>query len=312
MTFAAMMLIAVALDLVIGWPARLYAVIGHPVTWIGALIHMLDRRLNCESDSFARRKWAGVAAVSICVGVVAGLTTVLQGLASGWLGVLIGGVIAWPLVAMRAMYEHVTAVFNPLVQNDLPAARRAVSMIVGRETRTLDEPAIARAALESLAENTSDGIVAPLFWGVLFGLPGIATYKAINTLDSMIGHRNARFEAFGWASARLDDLVNLPASRLTGVMFAAVSGSPKQALTAMLRDAPRHRSPNAGWPEAAMAAGLQVRLSGPRIYADRIADEHWVNADADDPSAADLRRGLALYMRAMVLGIAALIMLVIR
>ncbi len=210
---------------------------------------------------------------------------------------------------MRSMYEHVAAVANPLAHNDLPNARHAVSMIVGRETSALDEAAIARAALESLAENTSDGIVAPLFWGVLFGLPGIATSKAINTLDSMIGHRNPRFEAFGWAAARLDDLVNLPASRLTGMMFAVASGRPKQAITTMLRDAPRHRSPNSGWPEAAMAAGLQVRLSGPRVYADYIADEPWVNGRAADPLAADLRRGLALYAGAMVLGIAALLTL---
>lgn len=309
MSFAAMMVIAVALDLALGWPARLYAMIGHPVTWIGALIQALDRRLNHEADSFARRKWAGILAAMICIGVVAGLSTGLQGLTSGWLGILIGGVLAWPLVAIRSMYEHVAAVSDPLAQNDLPAARHAVSMIVGRETGSLDEAATARAALESLAENTSDGIVAPLFWGALFGLPGIATYKAINTLDSMIGHRNPRFEAFGWASARIDDLVNLSASRLTGVMFAAVSGRPKQALNTMLRDAPRHRSPNAGWPEAAMAAGLQVRLSGPRVYADRIADEHWVNDGAADPGATDLRRGLALYVRAMVLGIAALLTL---
>lgn len=232
-----MMLIAVALDLAVGWPARIYTIIGHPVTWIGALITMLDRKLNRDGDSFARRKLVGVAAALICIGVVAGLSIVLQGLVSGWFGVVICGVLAWPLVAMRSMYDHVAAVAEPLKQSDLPAARHAVSMIVGRETRDLDEAAIARAALESLAENTSDGIVAPLFWGLLFGLPGIATYKAINTLDSMIGHRTPRFEAFGWASARIDDLVNLPASRLTGLMFAVVSGRPMQAIATMWRDA---------------------------------------------------------------------------
>ncbi len=307
MSFAAMMLIAVALDLAFGWPTRIYAVIGHPVTWMGALINMLDSKLNRESDSFSRRKLAGLAVAVICIGLVAGLATILQGLAMGWVGILVSGVIAWPFVAMRSMYEHVAAVADPLMQSDLPAARKAVSMIVGRDTRDLDEAAVARAALESLAENTSDGIVAPLFWGLIFGLPGIATYKAINTLDSMIGHRSARFEAFGWASARIDDLVNLPASRLTGLMFAAVSGRPRRAITTMRRDAPRHRSPNAGWPEAAMAAGLQVRLSGPRVYADGIADELWVNDGAADPCAADLLRGLALYVRAMILGVAALL-----
>jgi adenosylcobinamide-phosphate synthase len=309
MSFAAMMLIAVALDLAFGWPPRIYAAIGHPVTWIGALINMLDRKLNREGDSFSRRKLAGVVVAVICIGLVAGLATILQGLAKGWVGILVSGVIAWPFVAMRSMYEHVAAVADPLMQSDLPAARKAVSMIVGRDTRDLDEAAVARAALESLAENTSDGIVAPLFWGLIFGLPGIATYKVINTLDSMIAHRSSRFEAFGWASARIDDLVNLPASRLTGLMLAAVSGRPRRAIKTMWRDAPRHRSPNAGWPEAAIAAGLQVRLSGPRVYADGIADEQWVNDGAADPCAADLQRGLALYVRAMILGVASLMAL---
>lgn len=309
MSYAAMMLIAVGLDLAIGWPARLYAVIGHPVTWLGALINLLDRKMNRDGDNFARRKAAGVAAMLICVGVVGGVALALQSIGTGWGAIVIGGVFAWPLIALRAMHEHVAAVAKPLIAKDLPAARYAVSMIVGRETRDLDTPAIARAGLESLAENTSDGIVAPLFWGVVFGLPGIAIYKAINTLDSMIGHRTARFDAFGWASARLDDLVNLPASRLTGLMFAAVSGRPAQALVAIWQDAAKHRSPNAGWPEAAMAAALQVRLSGPRVYADHIADEPWIHPAGADPVAADLSRGLALYTRAMILGIVALVAL---
>ncbi|MFP7672725.1 adenosylcobinamide-phosphate synthase CbiB [Marivita sp. S0852] len=309
MSFAAMMVIAVALDLVIGWPAWLYARIGHPVTWIGALIHRLDCQLNCDSDSFKRRKQAGVLAAMLCIGTVAGSTAALQAVMSGWQAIVIGGILAWPLVAMRSMYDHVAAVADPLTHRDVPAARHAVSMIVGRDTQSLDDAGIARAALESLAENTSDGIVAPLFWGVVFGLPGIATYKAINTLDSMIGHRTPRHEAFGWASARIDDLVNLPASRLTGLMFAAVSARPFEAFRTMWRDAPKHRSPNAGWPEAAMAAALAVRLSGPRVYADRSVDEPYVNAGAADPDATDLRRGLALYVRAMVLGSAALVLL---
>ncbi len=309
MSFAAMMLIAVALDLAIGWPAQLYAVIGHPVTWIGALINLLDRKLNSETDSVTQRKLAGIIALTICICVVGGVAIALQSIGLGWVAIVIGGIFAWPLIAVRSMYEHVKAVAKPLTQNDLPAARYAVSMIVGRETRDLETPAVARAALESLAENTSDGIIAPLLWGVVFGLPGIAIYKTINTLDSMIGHKTARFEAFGWASARLDDLVNLPASRLTGLMFAAVSGHPKQAIATIWQDAPKHRSPNAGWPEAAMAAALNVRLSGPRIYADHIAHEPWVNESGADPVATDVSRGLALYTRAMVLGIAALVAL---
>ncbi len=207
------------------------------------------------------------------------------------------------------MHEHVEAVAVPLDAGDLPGARRAVSMIVGRDPSQLDGTGVARAALESLAENSSDGIVAPLFWGVLLGLPGIAAYKAINTLDSMIGHRTPRHEAFGWASARTDDWVNLIPARLTGVLFAFASGRPRRALAVMRRDARAHRSPNAGWPEAAMAGALGVRLSGPRIYGDRVSAEPWLNAGAPDPGPADLRQGLALYRRGMVL-LAALFLLV--
>lgn len=311
MSFAVMMLIAVALDLAFGWPARIYSVIGHPVTWMGALINWLDRRLNREADSFARRKVAGAVTLVMCICLVGGIAFALQSLGTGWVSVVIGGVFAWPFIAIRSMYEHVKAVDTPLMQNDLPAARLAVSMIVGRETRDLVVPAVARATLESLAENTSDGITAPLFWGLVFGLPGIAIYKIINTLDSMIGHRNPRFEAFGWASARVDDLVNLPASRLTGLVFALVSGRVREAMRTIWRDASKHRSPNAGWPEAAMAAALGVRLSGPRVYGDRVAVEPWVNEAGRDPVAADVGAGLALYRRAMVFGIAALLLLAV-
>jgi adenosylcobinamide-phosphate synthase len=178
-------------------------------------------------------------------------------------------------------------------------ARQAVARIVGRDPARLDSAGVARAALESLAENTSDGVVAPLFWGVVAGLPGMAAYKAINTLDSMIGHRTPRHEDFGWAAARIDDLVNLFPARLTGVLFALVSARPVSVITCMLRDARHHRSPNAGWPEAAMAGALAVRISGPRVYGDRIADEPFVNAAAPDPVPNDIRRGLALYARAM-------------
>lgn len=302
MTFAAMMLLAIGLDLAFGWPAWLYARIGHPVTWIGALIRRLDIAWNRDTTTDFPRRLAGVAAALAVTGLVTGVAYALQLLLpSNWSGIALGGVLAWPLVAVRSMYAHVAAVVAPLQANDLDKARFAVSMIVGRNTAVLDEAGVARAAMESLAENTSDGIVAPLFWGAIFGLPGIAAYKAINTLDSMIGHRTPRFEAFGWASARIDDLVNLIPARLTGALFAAVSGRPKTALQVMWRDAGLHRSPNAGWPEAAMAAGLDVRLSGPRVYADRVAEEPWVNAGAADPTAHDLQRGLALYARAMFL-----------
>lgn len=300
MSLAAMMLVALAIDAAIGWPDRLFRRIGHPVTWMGALIAGLDRRWNRGPP--AARRLAGVGCVA-AVGLASLVpAAVLQAaLPAGWPGILTGGALAWPLVAARSMGVHVRAVATPLQQGRIDAARHAVGRIVGRDPARLDRAGIARATLESLAENTSDGIVAPVFWGAVAGLPGIALYKAVNTMDSMIGHRTPRHEDFGKAAARLDDLANLIPARLTGLLFAAVSGRPRRALACMLRDARQHRSPNAGWPEAAMAGALDVRLSGPRIYASRVADEPWLNGAAPDPQPETVSQGLALYLRAMVL-----------
>lgn len=297
--FPAMMLVALALDRLIGWPDWLYARIGHPVTWAGRLIVSLDARLN---QSALPQKPMGVLALILCIGAALLPSAVAQALLSGnVLSILVGGCLAWPLVAMRSLQEHVAAVTMPLVAGELPAARHAVSMIVGRNPDALDEAGVARAALESLAENSSDGIVAPVFWGAVAGLPGIAVYKMINTLDSMIGHRSPRYLQFGWASARLDDLVNLIPARATGALFALACGNPLRAGRVMLRDASRHRSPNAGWPEGAMAGALGVRLSGPRIYDGHVAPEPWLNEGAPDPSPASVTQGLGLYRRAMLL-----------
>lgn len=300
MSFAAMMLVALAIDAAVGWPDALYRKIGHPVVWLGDLISRYEKLWNHGTE--ASRRWKGVL-ITLLVTLAAAVPAVLLQslLPDGLFGILLGGVLTWPLVAVRSMYTHVAAVAEPLQAGDLSGARHAVSMIVGRDPNQLDQAGVARSALESLAENTSDGIVAPVFWGLVFGLPGIAAYKAINTMDSMIGHRNDRYEMFGKAAARLDDLVNLIPARLTGVLFAAVSGRFGEAWAVMRRDAPKHRSPNAGWPEGAMAAGLQVRLSGPRVYGDRIAQEPWLNGTSPDPIPLSLSEGLALYTRAMML-----------
>jgi adenosylcobinamide-phosphate synthase len=300
MSLALTMALALCIDAVLGWPARLYARIGHPVTWMGALIAALDARWN--RGGAARRRALGALCVLVVTAAAALPAAALQmALPGGAWGVVLGAVIAWPLLAARSLHDHVAAVARPLAAGDLEAARAAVAMIVGRDPARLDMGGVARAALESLSENASDGVVAPLFWGAVAGLPGIAAYKAINTMDSMIGHRTPRHEDFGKVAARLDDLVNLIPARLTGLAIAMASGRPRAGLAAMARDARRHRSPNAGWPEAAMAGALGVRLSGPRVYADRVADEPWLNAGAPDPDAQALSRGLALYLRAMAL-----------
>ncbi|UGY13252.1 adenosylcobinamide-phosphate synthase CbiB [Bradyrhizobium septentrionale] len=310
MGFAGAMAVAMAVDALIGWPSPLFARIGHPVTWLGRLIHLVDSAWNRDADPPAFRRLAGVAAAFLVIALATALGWAVQSvLASGWVRVVLVGVLAWPLVALRSLNEHVAAVANPMASGDITGARSAVAQIVGRDPATLDDAGIARATLESLAENASDGIVAPVFWGALFGLPGILGYKAINTLDSMIGHRTERHDAFGWAAARIDDLANLIPARLTGLLFVVLAPRPSQAWSCMLRDARRHRSPNAGWPVAAMAGALGVRLSGPRIYHGSIADEPWLNEGARDPAAADIFAGLKLYRYAMMLLAGAFIVL---
>ena len=302
MGFAGAMAVAVALDALLGWPGGLFARIGHPVIWLGALIDALDRRCNRTADAPWLRRVAGVAAALVVIVLAAALAWAAQAtVAFGWSRMFLLGILAWPFVALRSLHDHVAAVARPLEAGDIAAARTAVSMIVGRDPAQLDEAGIARAAIESLAENTSDGIVAPVFWGALFGLPGIVGYKAVNTLDSMIGHRTARHQSFGWAAARIDDLANFIPARLTGFLFALLSARPQAATACIARDARAHRSINAGWPEAAMAGALGVRLCGPRSYHGVLADEPWLNASARDPAAADLISGLKLYRRAMLL-----------
>ena len=302
MGFAGAMVVAMMVDALLGWPAALFSRIGHPVTWIGRLIEGLDCNWNRATDAPAIRRIAGLAAALLVIVLCAGLGWLLQNLpVPGWgRGVLVG-VLAWPLVALRSLHDHVAAVARPLEAGDIDAARLAVAQIVGRDPATLDEAGIARATIESLAENASDGIVAPVFWGALLGLPGILGYKAINTLDSMIAHRSERHLWFGWAAARIDDVANFIPARLTGLLFAAVVRHPLMAGTVMMRDAHRHRSVNAGWPEAAMAGALGVRLSGPRSYHGSLTNEPWLNDGARDPLGADIRRSLRLYTRAMLL-----------
>jgi adenosylcobinamide-phosphate synthase len=300
--FAGAMMVAMVADALLGWPNRLFARIGHPVTWLGRLIAALDARWNRETDASSLRRAAGIATALLVIALAAGIGWVVQHVMPlSWTGMVLLGLLAWPFVAFRSLYDHVAAVRDPLRAGDIEAARKKVAMIVGRDPNQLDEAGIARAAIESLAENASDGVVAPVFWGVLFGLPGIIGYKAVNTLDSMIGHRTARHQAFGWAAARIDDIANFVPARLTGLLFVALAGSERRsaAMSCMRVDARHHRSINAGWPEAAMAGALGVRLCGPRSYDGETADEPWLNAAARDPAAIDVTRALEIYVGAM-------------
>jgi adenosylcobinamide-phosphate synthase len=310
--FADLALIAVATEAIIGYPDAIYRLVGHPVIWIGRLIAWCDEAWNSQTLSFEARRWRGVAAflLLLATAVLSGLviTSVVEFIFPAVISLLLCGVPASSLLAQRSLDAHVADVAIALEQQGIAAGRQAVSQIVGRDTGSLDEPAVCRAAIESLAENFSDGVVAPLFWMVLAGLPGALAYKAINTADSMIGHKSPRHLAFGWAAARCDDLVNLPASRLSALWLVAAAAllglSPGAALATVWRDAGYHRSPNAGWPEAAMAGALGIRLSGPRIYDGVAVEERWVGEGNSELGARDIRLALRLYRTACGLQIA--------
>jgi len=297
MSGAVLMMAAWAIESLCGYPAWLYRRIRHPVVWMGALVEWFESALNRAELTHAQRYGYGVVTTLLIVAsATAAGYAISAALTAPILGLVVEAAIASSLIASRSLYGHVAAVARALDQNDMAAARAAVARIVGRRTDTLSSGGTAGAALESLAENSSDGVVAPLFWGALFGLPGIAAYKAINTLDSMIGHRNERYAAFGGFAARLDDVTNLLPARLTGLLIAAASLR-SAAFNTMLRDARQHRSPNAGWPESAMAGALGVRLAGPRRYCDTVSDDPWLNAEGKAPEPQDLHLGLALYIR---------------
>jgi len=305
-------LLALLIEAAIGYPQRLVDRIGHPVIWIGRLIAAMDRGWNLAARRFAVRRAAGVAALLILVLVAGGVGLALQSsLLALPFGLVLLALIASSLLAQRSLHEHVARVAEALERGGLAAGREAVSHIVGRDPLSLDEAGVARAAIESLAENFSDGVTAPGLWLAVGGLPGAAIYKAVNTADSMIGHRTARHEAFGWAAARCDDVLNLPASRLTGLALVAAAAllpgmDARGAWRAMWRDAGRHRSPNAGWPEAAMAGALGLALAGPRRYGGVLVEDAFMGDGRREASAADIRAALRLYRAADALLIALL------
>jgi adenosylcobinamide-phosphate synthase len=319
MMAVALTLFALLIEAAVGYPDRLVRAIGHPVTWIGRLVGLLDLTLNHESMRNASRRAAGILAIAVVVIVVGAVAWVVErGLLLLPLGIVAAAIVASSFLAQRSLHDHVARVAEALEQHGLAAGREAVSHIVGRDPEALDQAAVARAAIESLAENFSDGVVAPAFWLVAGGLPGGAVYKAINTADSMIGHRTSRHEAFGFAAARLDDLVNLPASRLSALLIvtaAAVTtgASAANAWRAVVRDASRHRSPNAGYPEAAMAGALGLALAGPRSYGGIQVDDAIMGDGRRDATAADIRAALALYRRAnaLLIGLVALLALIV-
>ena len=301
---APLTLLALLIELMFGYPQSLARAIGHPVTWMGRLIDWLDAKLNREDASAETRRRAGAIAVFVllaAVGIVA--FVVEQVLFLLPLGLLAVAIVASTMLSQRSLFVHVAGVAEALEERGLEAGREAVAKIVGRDTAQLDEADVARAAIESLAENFSDGVVAPAFFMVLAGLPGAALYKAINTADSMIGHRTERHADFGRNAAQLDDIVNLPASRLSALLIVAAAALTKGASASAAwhttwRDGPKHVSPNAGYPEAAMAGALGLSLAGPRVYHGKETEGAWMGEGRREAGAADIRAALELYGRA--------------
>lgn len=309
--------LALALERQLGYPARLTETIGHPVMWFGKLISFCEARLNTTRRSPSQRRLAGMVALALLLLAVlittVGIRTILSWLPLGW---LLEMLLATACLAQKELGRAVGAVSDAL-RESLDAGREAVSHVVGRDPQDLDQAGVARAAVETLAESTSDGVVAPWFFLLLFGLPGIALYKAVNTADSMIGHMDDRYRDYGWSAAKLDDLLNWIPARLTAVLITAAcffvpGASPDKAWTTARRDAPKHESPNAGWPEAAFAGALGFRLGGPRAYSGELVDLPAFGDGKTGLTASDIMLALLLYRRTldMLLALSAFIALV--
>ena len=290
---------ATIIDRFIGYPETLYRVIRHPVVWAGGLIHLLDTRLNRPRFSaLVLRVTGALATLILCACVLIAVVPLVIGLRQLPIGIFLETLFAASLISQKSLLSHVCAVADGLSKN-LLAGRDAIRHIVGRDPERLDESGIARGAIESLAENMSDGVVAPLFWLLIGGVPGIALYKAVNTADSMIGYKSSRYRFFGTAAARLDDVLNFIPARLTGLLIALAQSLrdgaiANQSIRNMFRDAGKHVSPNAGWPEAAMAGALNIRLGGPRQYDGKTVDLPWLGDGRTRLKATDVQRALTL------------------
>jgi len=308
--------LAALIERFVGYPENIQKAIGHPAQWMGAAIDWLDANLNTRPHDLFEGRMRGAAALLVLIGASAlpawFIAHLLSGFSSGW---IIEAALATAFLAQKSLRDHVRDVERAL-SSSLTAGKAAVSKIVGRNTETLDESGISRAALESLAENAADGVVAPLFWYLLLGLPGLVAYKAVNTADSMIGHKSDEHLHFGYASARFDDVLNFIPARLTALIFAGAALFENQqaasaAWSSAWADAGKHRSPNAGWPEAAMAGALGLRFGGPRDYDGETVDLPWLGSGREKFTRQDITRGLQLYDRSLWLMLTLLLALAI-
>jgi adenosylcobinamide-phosphate synthase len=290
-----------AIDALFGDTPAIFRRIPHPVALAGRAIAFFDGKLNREIRSEASRRDRGVVTVAALVGTAGAVGFAIELICRGHpLGAIVECLLIGVLVAQRSLYEHVAAVATALDGGGLAAGRASVKHIVGRDPMSLDIHGVARAAIESLAENFSDGVVAPAFWYLLLGLPGLFAYKMANTLDSMIGHRDPHYRSFGWAAARFDDALNLVPAPISGLLLVAAAVfadrcRPDRALAIMLRDGRKHSSPNAGWPESAMAGALGLALAGPRRYHENLVADPWLGEGSTQATTSDIARALRLY-----------------
>ena len=307
------LLLALMIDRSVGYPDGLYKLIRHPVVWAGWLIGLFDQHFNQAAFHASNKRILGVVAMVLLIAVVLMISLVIFAFlrASLW-GLLIEALLVSSLLSQKSLSDHVRAVSTGL-RESVQAGREAVGHIVGRNPGKLDGSSVARAAIESLAENASDGVTAPVFWFLLAGLPGIVIYKAVNTADSMIGYKSDKYRDFGWPAARLDDVLNFLPARLTAFGLALVSGAKFfHVIKVFLRDATKHVSPNAGWPEAAMAGVLDVRLGGPRHYGARLVDLAWMGDGRTDLSPQEIDQALKTYGRLLnLLSLALFFLLVV-
>ena len=303
------LLAAYALDLVLGdppsWP--------HPVRWLGRLIAAGEEPLRRR---LASPRLAGAVLAGACVLAAAGSAALLVWLATAghpWLGWLTSVLLLYWAMAVRDLADHAWAVYRPLLQGDLPGARAALSYIVGRETAALDQAGIIRATVETIAENMVDGIISPLFYAALGGAPLAWAFKAVSTLDSMVGYKTPRYREFGWAGAKLDDLANWLPARLSGLFFtlaARLLGLDwRRTWQIFVRDGRRHASPNAGWPEAAVSGALGLRLGGPNVYHGTLMEKPWIGDPLREPELADIARAIRLLYAVSGAAVAAMLLL---
>lgn len=315
--FDPLMILAVAmvLDIYLGDMNFLFNRIRHPVVWIGMVISFFDQKLNRETRLDLNRRIRGFVVVLImtsgCYVIGLAISWFSQNYPFGWILELF---LVVSLIAQRSLYAYVKNVATAFESGGLSDGRVAVSHIVGRDPDQLDEHGVCRAAIESLAENFGDGVVAPIFWYVLFGFSGLLVYKAVNTMDSMIGHKSVKYMAFGFTAARLDDILNIIPARLSGLWIFIASlclptTTPIKSLKTMFRDARKHRSPNAGWPEGAMAGALDIALAGPRKYREGQVNDEWIGSGRARVTYKDIYRALRVYVVACVVNFVIVLLL---